>query len=109
MSADTLRFAGLELSNLTFGEAYEAFLRRTPEIGDQQWDGELGLAPSEKVSNPFPHVGPRFLTAMENPFLSMASRGLLDRNIFGLKLSRGEDDPGEIMFGDANYDLYRVS
>lgn len=105
-SADTLHFAGLELPNLTFGEAREPFLRRTPEIGDRDWDGELGLAPSEKVSNPFPYIGPRFSTAMENPFLSMASRGLLDRNVFGLKLSRGEDDPGEIMFGDANHDLY---
>ncbi|KIN00716.1 hypothetical protein OIDMADRAFT_165367, partial [Oidiodendron maius Zn] len=104
-SADTLHFAGLELPNLTFGEAWEPFYR-TPEVGYREWDGELGLAPSEKVSNPFPYLAPRFSTAMENPFLSMASRGLLDRNVFGLKLSRGEDDPGEIMFGDANHDLY---
>jgi saccharopepsin len=41
-----------------------------------------------------------------NPFLAMAKKGLLDRNVFGLKLSRGEGDPGEIVFGDINHDMF---
>jgi len=59
-SADTLHFAGLVVQNFTFGEARDGYFRRTPEIGNWEWDGELGLAPSEKVSNPFPYFGPRY-------------------------------------------------
>ena len=36
----------------------------------------------------------------------MKKQKLLDRNVFGLKLPRGEDDPGEIMFGGSNEALY---
>ena len=100
ISQDTVRVAGIELTNLTFGEA-ETFWRRQGDLGNDYWDGILGLAPA-KHSNNRPYSG-----ELDNPFLSIASRGLLDRNVFGLKLSRGLGHPGEIMFGEINHDLYQ--
>jgi hypothetical protein len=41
-----------------------------------------------------------------NVFQTMVSRNLLDQNLFSLKLSRGPSNPGEIMFGGINHDLY---
>jgi hypothetical protein len=84
---------------MTFGEA-ENFWRHHSEFSDGAWDGILGLS-SSKTAHPGPYPG-----RLESPFLEMVSMGLLDNNLFGLKLSRGLDDPGEIMFGSINHDLY---
>ena len=98
-SEDTVHVAGIDIANLTFGEA-TSFWRREHGLGEDYYDGVLGLAPSKRENNePFANV-------LQNPFLGMVSRGLLDRNLFGLKLSRGKDDRGEITFGGANKDLY---
>jgi saccharopepsin len=62
----------------------------------------LGLAPhaNNGQNNPY------FPADLDDPFLSMVSKELLDKNVFGLKLSRGMDDPGEIMFGGVNTELF---
>lgn len=100
VSQDTVHIAGIELKNLTFGEAETFWRREPPELGDENWDGILGLGPSKHDRN-----GP-YADRLDYPFLKMISNGLLDKNVFGLKLSRGLDDPGEITFGGINHDLY---
>ena len=99
-SQDSVHVAGMEVENLLFGEA-TSFWRQEDVSDYKSWDGILGLAPSIRVNNNGP-----FANILQNPFHSMVSQGLLDRNVFGLKLSRGVDDPGEIMFGGINEDLY---
>lgn len=66
---------------------------------DEGWDGYLGLARSSNGSK----------SGIPSIYQTMISRGVLDQNIFSMKLSRGPEDPGEIMFGGINHDLYTGS
>lgn len=65
-------------------------------LGYAEWDGILGLALASLHSR----------SGVQNPFLNIVSQKLLDQNIFSLKLSHGEHDAGEIMFGAINHSLY---
>jgi hypothetical protein len=75
---------------------------RAVGLGDDQWDGILGIAPHGGHAE----ATPNFDAPLDDPFLSIISQGLLDRNMFGLKFSNGTDQPGEIMFGGVNHGLY---
>ncbi|KAF4621960.1 hypothetical protein G7Y89_g14386 [Cudoniella acicularis] len=98
LSEDLLHFAAIDLPHQKFAEAswfikidYFPFFNRD----DYTWDGILGLA-YNNLSSPL---------NLTNPIQSMKKRGLLDRNIFSLKLPRGRD-AGELLFGDVNKDLF---
>lgn len=62
---------------------------------DSNWDGILGLAPTNDRSP----------LGLLNPLQNMKEQELLDRSMFSLKLPRG-DEPGELLFGDVNEELY---
>ena len=105
VSQDTVRIAGIEIKNVSFAQAngmYRSGDGRAIGLGDNNWDGILGLAPYANISPNNPY----FPADLDDPFLSMVSKELLDKNVFGLKLSRGMDDPGEIMFGGVNTELF---
>jgi saccharopepsin len=105
VSQDTFHIAGIEIKNVSFAEATNIHRRgdgRAIGLGDDQWDGILGIAPHGGNADAMPN----FDAPLDDPFLSVISQGLLDRNIFGLKFSNGTDHPGEIMFGGVNHDLY---
>lgn len=104
VSQDTFRIAGIEVKNVTFAQAKAMYRHgdgRAIGLGNDNWDGILGLAP---YANNVPR-DPYFPADLDAPFLSLVSQGLLDKNVLGLKLSQGMDDPGEIMFGGINTDL----
>jgi Eukaryotic aspartyl protease len=78
-----------------FGEVEEMF--RYTSRYDSSWDGLLGLAPSNENADSL---------GLMNPFQNMVAQNLLNRNLFSLKLPRGADDRGEILFGEIDHDLY---
>jgi hypothetical protein len=85
-----------------FAEATNIYRRgdgRAGGLSNDQWDGILGIAPRGGHAK----AAPNFDSPLDDPFLSMVSQGLLDRNMFGLKFSNGTDQPGEIMFGGVNH------
>jgi saccharopepsin len=96
ISKETVHIAGMTLKEQSFDEGVNFYYRTDIFSSDEGWDGYLGLAPSKNGS----------ISGIPSIYQSMVSRGLLDRNIFSLKLSRGLEDPGEIMFGGINHDLY---
>jgi hypothetical protein len=91
---------------VSFAEAINIYRRgdgRAVGLGDDQWDGILGIAPHGGNADAPPYFD---AARLDDPFLSMISQGLLDRNMFALKFANGTDHPGEIMFGGVNDDLY---
>jgi saccharopepsin len=104
-SQDTAHIAGVEVQNLSFCEStrfYKRYMGLDRDLGGY-YDGVVGLAPAGNNGPTYPACP---LVELNNLFLSMIAQDLLDRNIFSLKLSRGLDDSGEIMFGGINQDLF---
>jgi saccharopepsin len=93
LSEDTIDFVGHSIPKQMFLEADTINNHFTSRA---QIDGILGLAPTIEAS-PLNHY---------NPFLNMISQNVLDRNLFSLKLPRGPDDAGEILFGAIDHDMY---
>lgn len=104
VSQDTVRLAGIEIKNQSFGEADTVFQIGILDGENADNDGVLGLAPNctggADVGN-----GVREPRA-PNPFLQMISEGRLDRNVFSLRLPTGNNS-GAITFGEIDEDLYR--
>jgi hypothetical protein len=99
LSEDTLQLGGVNVTHQKFGAADDMVRPPfSPFWGwdDPNWDGILGLAPSNHSS----------MLGLLNPLQNMKEQKLLDRNVFSLKLPRGEKDPGEILFGGMNEDLF---
>ncbi len=93
LAQDSFEIGGEIIKNQTFGEVY-GMVKHAPKWGN--FDGMLGLAPSNFQSD----------FNILNPFQEMVSQDLLDRNLFSLKLPSSDEDPGEILFGDVNPDLF---
>jgi len=99
LSEDTLLVGGVNITHQKFGTADDMYRRGfSPFWGrdDPSWDGILGLAPSSHSSQ----------LRLLNPLQNMKEQKLLDKNIFSLKLPRGQKDPGEVLFGDVNKKLF---
>ena len=93
VSQDTLNVAGLSIENYLFAEAKDVY--PISYLADYDgFDGSLGLAPSSALS----------VLGMPNPFNMMMEQGILDENLFALKLPRGvlwaEEEDGELTFGE---------
>jgi hypothetical protein len=95
LSEDNLSIASFEIKYQMFVEV-DRMERYMLHWKDGSWDGLLGLAPSDEDS----HMG------LLNPFQNMIKQKLLNENVFSLKLPRGVDDWGEILFGGVDQDLY---
>jgi hypothetical protein len=95
LSRDTLHLSTFSIKNQTFGK-FDYMFRYTPHW-DASWDGLLGLAPSNENSDSLD---------LMNPLQNMVAQNLLDRNLFSLKLPRGADGRGEILFGEIDHDSY---
>ena len=95
LSEDTLHIADMEIQSQLFGEATE-INRNMPDFGNEEWDGILGLSPSNEASD----------LRTSSPFQNMVAQELLDWNLFSLKLPRGREDPGEIHFGGIDESMY---
>ena len=65
------------------------------EWGDIEWDGILGLAPSSEQS----------VAGIENPLQSLVAQERLDRDMFAMRLPRG-DQAGELFLGGTNPELF---
>jgi saccharopepsin len=95
LAEDTLHLGGIEIEGQKFGAA-KSIIKPDPKFGNDDWDGILGLAPGNKGS--FRNIA--------NPFMNMIAQKKLDWNLFSLKLPRGKSDPGEIIFGGIDKDMY---
>jgi saccharopepsin len=99
LSEDTLHLGGINITHQQFGAADNIARWPFPPFWgweDGSWDGILGLA----------HSNQRSQLGLLNPLQNMKEQNLLDKNIFSLKLPRGEKEPGEILFGDVDKDLF---
>lgn len=96
LAQDTLHIAGTAIIDQLFANADSVFYVDDFLDNDKGWDGYLGLAGSPNGS----------AAGITNVFQNMVTSGVLDQNIFALKLSRGADDPGEIIFGGVNHERY---
>ncbi|KAI9762022.1 MAG: hypothetical protein M4579_000658 [Chaenotheca gracillima] len=93
VSQDTWRIGDLEVEDQLFTEGLEAAVR--PGYWRFAFDAILGLAPTDFAA----------VQRIPNAFSSMVSQKLLDRNLFSMRLAT-EDEPGEIIFGGVDDDLY---
>ena len=100
LSQDTMHVSGIEIQNQVFEEASEV---RVVPFWDFPFESVLGLA-----RLPMSNTASSNFTVI-SAFHNMVSQKLLTRNIFSLKLSQGKpgQQPGELMFGDTNRDLYK--
>lgn len=96
ISEDVVHLAGLEVKGQQFEEA--THLHPVPGYWDFAYDGVLGLAPPKSGS-----VQNRL-----QPLSTMVAQGLLDENVFGLRLPSDDSEPGdgEISFGGVNNDSF---
>ncbi|KAF2085026.1 acid protease [Saccharata proteae CBS 121410] len=94
VSQDTLRIGHLGIAHQSFHEL-DTLEREALPAWTPYFDAVLGLAPDNVSSS----------AALQNPFQSMMSQGLLDSNVIGLCLGSTEQ-PGEITFGGINANLY---
>ncbi|KAI9872910.1 MAG: Vacuolar protease A, partial [Pleopsidium flavum] len=96
LSRDTLQVAGIdvvvdmlfeEATSLSFGVMYHEMI----------FDSVLGLAPGNV----------NYAKNIMSPLSAMVAQGVLDENLFSLRMSRGDNDgPGELTLGGVNEDLY---
>lgn len=96
ISEDTVHLAGLEIKSQQFEEATQ--LHPVPGYWDFAYDGVLGLAPPKSGS----------AQNKLQPLSTMISHGLLDKNIFALKLPLDDsnDGDGELTVGSMNEDMF---
>ncbi|KAF2190991.1 hypothetical protein K469DRAFT_655479 [Zopfia rhizophila CBS 207.26] len=78
VSHDTLHVAGLEIRDFVFGEATSVILENIFS-GYDGHDGFLDLAPNSEAAT----------LGMPSPFSRMVEDGLLDKNLFAIKVPRG--------------------
>ena len=92
LSQDTVRIAGLNITEFTFEEWTEpsCYSVGCVEFG---YDGVLGLAPPSASSSDINRP---------NLLLSFLRHNLLDSSIFSLRLPLYEDQEGELLFGSIN-------
>jgi hypothetical protein len=90
LSRDSFHLPGIEMKQQIFEEATK--FEPDPLIHDPSFDTALGLA-LHNVS-----IGKADFTGV-SPFHSLVQQKLLDREIFCLKLSRNDDEPGELTLG----------
>ena len=96
-SVDTMRVGDMTIENQTFEEATE--MRAIP-FCDDVFDSVLSLAWLQ-VDDPESSL------RAKSPFHNVISQGLLQRNLFSLKLSEKDGSgSGELLFGDIDTDLY---
>jgi len=94
ISQDTVHLGDLSIEAQQFEEALE--LRPAPGYWGNIFDGVLGLArPSASGTRNLLH-----------PLSIMISRGLLDENVFGLRLPSDNNTGGELTLGGTNKDSY---
>ncbi|MCJ1245094.1 Vacuolar protease A [Trapelia coarctata] len=94
---DTLRIADLTIDDQAFEEATE--MKAVP-LWDDVIDSVLGL-PRLQVDDEESSL------RAKSPFHNMISQGLLQKNLFSLKLSERDcGERGELLFGDINPDLF---
>ncbi|KAN0089063.1 acid protease [Hyaloscypha variabilis] len=90
---DTIRLSSNPTTTIEtqiFGEMEE--MERYLPWSEESWDGALGLAPGSGSE----------MGVLNN----LMNQGLLDKNVFSLRLPRGRGERGEILFGDVDHDLY---
>ena len=96
VSQDRVDVAGLEIKDQFFEEA--TMWRPKHFERDEFYDGALGLA-----------LGPlnqsESTLDVANPFENMIVQGLLDRNLYSMKLSRRDTEDGELILGGLPDDL----
>jgi hypothetical protein len=94
---DSAWIGDMEVKEQTFEAADR--LWTVPGYWYDVFDGVLGLGQH--------YVNDQFSTLLATSFLrNIVKQETLDRNIFALKLPQSEDEPGDLMFGAVDKDLY---
>lgn len=96
ISRDTVHFGGLEIHQQSLQEAMEV------NGAGPSWDdrsiihGILGLTPSNAGS----------VHQLSNPFVTAVAQGILDSNVFALRLAEEPTERMELMVGGINRELF---
>ncbi|KAI9795596.1 MAG: Vacuolar protease A [Piccolia ochrophora] len=94
LTKDTVYFAGLEIKEQLFEEA--TVMLEWSMFWDHAYDGVVGLSPTSATTD----------NNMSSPFSSIISQGLLNSNVFSIRLARPEyGELGETTMGGVN-ELY---
>ena len=91
LSQDTVHIGGLSIENQKFEEATHWETLYPPRWA--RLESAFGLA--RLVPNPEWHSS----LHVKGPLQNLMERGLLDKNVFALKLPRSDDEPGELILG----------
>jgi hypothetical protein len=100
VSRDSVHVAGMEIK----GQLFEEATKMHPDVStrDDLFDTALGLSLFPTRNGDFPED-----FSAPSPFHNMIQQGLLDANIFSLKLARSDKEHGEIVLGGLPPNLQR--